>query len=252
MTASQQIRAHIETHLGDRILSALTPVQRLDRQNLPCGIGEIDLLLSGGFAAGSINELTGTGSSGKTTIAHSLVSTVTNSGNVCAWIDVMNSFDPVSAAANYVELQHMLWVRCGIKSPGVIWQSIDQGIRVTDLLLQAGGFQLIVFDMGDVAAEYATRIPSSTWFRFRAVAEQSRCCVLLLTRHPCARSSAAVSLQLSSTTACGEDTVLSGIQFHAEVSRRRFDADCHTPAGFRKPPQSVRAASWRAASSWVR
>ncbi len=52
------------------------------------------------------------------------------------------------------------------------WSRLEQGLRVTDLLLQAGGFSCIVLDMGSLNAEYALRVPLATWFRFRAAAER--------------------------------------------------------------------------------
>jgi hypothetical protein len=39
------------------------------------------------------------------------------------------------------------------------WTRIDQALRVTDLILQAGGFSAIVFDMGSIAPEHASRVP---------------------------------------------------------------------------------------------
>jgi hypothetical protein len=49
---------------------------------------------------------------------------------------------------------------------GKPWSRIEQALRVTDLLLQAGGFGAIVLDMGSVALEFAVRVPLATWFRY--------------------------------------------------------------------------------------
>ena len=73
-----------------------------------------------------------------------------------------------------IDLSRLLWVRCGV-SPAPRrkhWSRLEQGLRVTDLLLQAGGFSCIVMDMGSLKAEYASRVPLATWFRFRAAAER--------------------------------------------------------------------------------
>ena len=58
------------------------------------------------------------------------------------------------------------------------WSRMEQALRVTDLLLQAGGFSAIVLDMASIAPEYVTRVPLATWFRYRAAAErtQASCC----------------------------------------------------------------------------
>jgi recombination protein RecA len=54
------------------------------------------------------------------------------------------------------------------------WSKIEQALRVTDLLLQAGGFSAIVLDLGSIAPEHVSRIPLATWFRYGAAAERSR------------------------------------------------------------------------------
>ena len=70
------------------------------------------------------------------------------------------------------------------------WERIEQALRVTDLLLQAGGFGIIVLDLADIAAEFVSRVPMATWFRFRAGAEQAQSALLVLTQHPCAQLAA--------------------------------------------------------------
>lgn len=59
------------------------------------------------------------------------------------------------------------------------WPRIEQALRVTDLLLQAGGFSAIVLDLRSIAPEHVSRIPLATWFRYGAAAERSRTSVLL-------------------------------------------------------------------------
>ena len=57
---------------------------------------------------------------------------------------------------------------------GKPWARIEQALRVTDLLLQAGGFSAIVLDMASIAPEYVSRVPLATWFRYRAAAERTQ------------------------------------------------------------------------------
>ena len=59
----------------------------------------------------------------------------------------------------------------GSSGQGRPWSRIEQALRATDLLLQAGGFGAIVLDMGSLAPEHVSRIPLATWFRYRAGAE---------------------------------------------------------------------------------
>ena len=83
------------------------------------------------------------------------------------------------------------------------WLRIEQALRVTDLLLQAGGFSAIVLDMASIAPEYVTRVPLATWFRYRAAAERTQASVLLLTQHACATSSGSVAAEIQ----CGRCTL---------------------------------------------
>jgi recombination protein RecA len=77
----------------------------------PSGVGELDAVLGGGFPRGSLVELCGPASSGRTSLALSLLAQSTQ--EACAFVDVSDSLDPISLAAAGVELQRLLWIRCG-------------------------------------------------------------------------------------------------------------------------------------------
>ena len=79
----------------------------------PSGVSELDTLLSGGFPRGSLVELCGEGSSGRTSLAFSLLAQATERQEACAFVDVSDSLDPLSLAAAGVELSRLLWIRCG-------------------------------------------------------------------------------------------------------------------------------------------
>lgn len=116
------------------------------------------------------------------------------------------------------------------------WSRLDQALRATDLLLQAGGFSAIVLDMGSVAPEFALRVPLATWFRYRAAAERTHASVLLLTQQACTKSSAGVVLTLRPDGICSEgSTVLTGAEHRVEIARERFARGMEFA---RKPPQS--------------
>jgi hypothetical protein len=116
------------------------------------------------------------------------------------------------------------------------WSRLDQALRVTDLLVQAGGFAAIVLDMGSVAPEFALRVPLATWFRYRAAAERSQASVLLLTQQACTKSSAGLVLHCQpGSVAFDSATVLTGAEFLITIARERFASVSDFP---RKPPQS--------------
>src|ERR1700733_3171595 len=118
MSTSAFLRAKIEAALADRIPSALSPIPRIRRQVVPTGIRAVDESLHGGFPVGVITEIVGAECSGRTSLALSFIAGVIRTGNVCAWVDVSDNLHRESAAAAGVDLQRLLWVRCGVSVTG--------------------------------------------------------------------------------------------------------------------------------------
>lgn len=126
------------------------------------------------------------------------------------------------------------------------WTRIEQALRVTDLLLQGGGFSAIVLDMGSIAPEYVVRVPLATWFRYRAAAERTQASVLLLTQYPSAKSSVELLLRFKPGDALrDETTVFTGIEHCVEVVRQRFAQASTNVVPLRKPPQRANNAHWK-------
>jgi hypothetical protein len=131
------------------------------------------------------------------------------------------------------------------------WTRIEQALRVADLLLQAGGFSAIVLDMAGIAAEYVSRVPMATWFRYRAAAEHTQASVLLLTQYACAKSSGELLLRFQPGEAYRDEaTVFTGIEHRVEIVRQRFAAPTNV-VPLRKPPQRVNEAHWRSQTTWA-
>jgi hypothetical protein len=134
--------------------------------------------------------------------------------------------------------------------PGKPWARIEQALRITDLLLQAGGFSAIVLDMAGIAAEHVARVPMATWFRYRAATERTQACLLLLSQHPCAKSSGELLLRFQPGEGLTDEaTVFTGIDHRVEVERRRFAAEQTNVIPLRKPPQ--KAAHWKSQTTWA-
>src|SRR5437660_1519471 len=87
--------------------------RRVEVELQPCGITELDAVLGGGFPRGSLVELCGPASSGRTSLAFSLLAQATERQEACAFVDVSDCLDPISLAAAGVELPRLLWIRCG-------------------------------------------------------------------------------------------------------------------------------------------
>jgi hypothetical protein len=151
------------------------------------------------------------------------------------------------------EFTSSLYSRNGASVSGRPWSRIDQALRVTDLLLQAGGFGAIVLDLGSLAPEHVSRIPLATWFRYRAAAERTQASVLLLTQYACSKSSAGLVLQFQCGDAFAQGaTVLAGFERRIEVSRQRFAQSAEKVVPMRKPPQRAGVAMWRSGTTWAR
>ena len=257
MPAATLLRAQIEASLAGRIPSALTPVPRTIRPVLPTGVGCVDTLLHGGLPVGAITEIVGADSSGRTSLALSFLAQCTQASRVCAWVDVSDALHPESAAASGVDLARLLWIRCGAVTNTILprggkpWSRIDQALRVTDLLLQAGGFGAVVLDMGSVAPEFASRVPMATWFRYRAAAERSQASLLLLTQHACAKSSAGLLLHLQPGAAlCDGATVFTGLTYRLAVARERFKPASSNVIPLRRPSQRTDEIGWQSHTPW--
>jgi len=229
MSTASALRFQLERTLERPFPSALTPKTRTGYEIAPCGIPAVDELLDGGLPVGEISEISGTETSGRTSLALSFLALRTGDGQACAWVDVNDTLDPESAAANGVSLRQLLWVRCrdaektADRKP---WTRLDQALKAVDLILQAAGFAAVVLDLGSTAPEHASRIPLATWFRFRQGAQRSRTSLLVLGRMP-----------------YGSAGVMRGLRFDVRRQRQRFP---QTQPGGRKPP----ASTWSAGGSW--
>lgn len=132
------------------------------------------------------------------------------------------------------------------------WSRLEQALRVTDLLLQAGGFGCIVLDMSSLHSEFALRVPLATWFRFRAAAERLQMHLLLLTQHTCSKSSAGLVLRLEPGRVLSrESTVFTGLEHRASLERQCFPETPQNVLPIRKPPQSTYGAQWESKAAWA-
>lgn len=247
MPSAAALRLEIERTLEHRFPAALTPAPKTIYEVAPTGVAAADALLEGGLPVGAISEVTGPESSGRTSLTLAFLAKRTEAGQVCAWVDAGDSFDPESAAASGVELKQLLWVRC-LNENGLTrakpWTRLDQALRATDLLLQAGGFAAIVLDLGDMELEHGMRIPLATWFRFRQAADRTRCSLVVLGKTAYAQSSAAVVLESApfQPESVG-GTVWRGCIFALRRGRQRFTPQL---ASAHKPP----ALAWSATAAW--
>jgi hypothetical protein len=215
MQTAAVLRTQIESLLEARIPSALTLKSRPVQACISCGIKDIDRLEI--FRRGDLVEICGAFSSGRTTLLHGLLSRCTSEGEAAAILDVTDSFDPVSAAHFGVVLSELLWVRCGAtRSQGHPLSAVDQALAAADLLLQSGGFGLLVLDLANIPTKEARQIPLAAWFKFRRAVEGTRTLFLVLAQQPNAGSSSASTLDVSQADVEVDESATSSIAWHID------------------------------------
>jgi recombination protein RecA len=155
---------------------------------VPTGIALLDERLGGGLPRGQISEIVGARSSGRLSLACAALAAATGRGELAALVDTLDMFDPESAASCGVTLERLLWIRTHL---------LDHALKAFNLVLQAGGFDLVVLDLAEVPPDATGRLPFATWLRLQRVIEGSRTVGLLLGAGPIARSAGGVSIQLS-------------------------------------------------------
>src|SRR6202142_4072285 len=133
--------------------------------------------LTHGLAAlprGTICEILGEPSTGRTALAHSMLATATLGGEVVAVVDSHDTFDPASARKAGADLGKLLWVQCGHR--------LETALKATDLILHSGGFGLIVLDLGELTSGALQKIPTSYGYRFQRAVEHTTSALLIVAR----------------------------------------------------------------------
>lgn len=212
---SALLRAQIES----RIPSAFALHRRPQHKFIPTGIGRIDQL-TGGIPLSALTEICGSqlASSGKSSIGACLLAQATTGREMfCALVDAGDAFDPTSAEAAGVTLSRLLWVRCG-KSRQKL-PPLEQAFKVADMLVQSGGFGLIVVDLSAIPEPVVRKVPVASWFRFSRVVEKQPTALVFLGQQPHATSCAALVLHLKTTPAVWPGNLFTQLNIEAEVVR---------------------------------
>ena len=193
------------------------------RPRYPSGVRRLDEALGGGWPQGRVCELVGPRSCGRTGVAMATLAAAGARGEVAAWLDGADAFDPASAAAAGVSLERVLWIRP---------RALGEAVRAAELVLEAGGFTAVVLDLGEgrgaardgaegAAAEKGAQRRGSLCLRLARAVERAGVVALVLCERPWAGASAAVTVLLDAArpvwadgaTAderCGQGSVASG------------------------------------------
>jgi hypothetical protein len=160
----------------------------------PTGCDALDAALGGGVRRGHLSEIAGAPSSGRTSVAVRMLAAATARGEAAALVDASDTFDPASAAAHGVALARLLWVR---PSAG----DAARALKAFSLILQAGGFGLVILDIADVPAAALRGLPWTTWMRIARIVEGSDTAAVLVSGERVARSSGGATIALDPSPA---------------------------------------------------
>jgi recombination protein RecA len=146
----------------------------------------------GSLPRGTITEIIGDRSTGRTALAQTMLVTATLGGEVAAWIDCDDTFDPASAARAGADLGKLLWVQCAHR--------LETAVKAVDMVLHSGGFGLVILDLCDVAAISLQKVPLSYWYRLRNAVQHTPSILLILARQSVAKSCSTHQLGMSQST----------------------------------------------------
>src|SRR5438045_2426340 len=139
----------------------------------------------GGFPRGRIIEVYGPESSGKTTLALTVVASAQKTGGICAYIDAEHAMDPEYATKLGVNIDDML-----ISQP----DSGEQALEIAETLVRSNSVDVIVIDsvaalvpraeldgeMGDSLPGLQARLMSQALRKITAIVSSSNTCFVFI------------------------------------------------------------------------
>ena len=153
---------------------------------IPTGCLTIDKALGiGGIPKGRIVEIYGPESSGKTTVALTLVAESQKLGGTCAYIDAEHALDPSYAEKIGVNISELY-----VSQP----DTGEQGLEICEALVRSGAVDLVVIDsvaaltpkaeidgeMGDSFIGLQARLMSQALRKLTAIVSKTNTCVIFI------------------------------------------------------------------------
>lgn len=128
----------IERAFGKGSIMRLGQNSHIDIEAISTGSLGIDIALGiGGMPKGRIIEIYGPESSGKTTLALSVIAQAQKKGGTCAFIDAEHALDPGYAKKIGVDIENLL-----ISQP----DAGEQALEIADTLVRSGAIDVLVVD----------------------------------------------------------------------------------------------------------
>lgn len=130
--------AAIEKQLGKGTIMRLGDSHTMEVYTISTGSLSLDIALGGDLPIGRIAETYGPESSGKTTVALSIIASAQRDGKMCAFIDAEHALDPRYAKQLGVDIGNLL-----ISQP----DTGEQALEITDGLVCSSAISVIVVDL---------------------------------------------------------------------------------------------------------
>lgn len=171
----------INKQFGEGAIMRLGEASKLNVETISTGSVAIDLALGvGGLPRGRIIEIYGPESSGKTTLALSIIAESQRKGGNAVFIDVEHALDPRYAKVVGVDLDNLM-----VSQP----ESGEDALNITETLIRSNAVDVIVIDsvaalvskneldgqFGDSTVGLQARMMSSAMRRLTAAISRSRC-----------------------------------------------------------------------------
>lgn len=185
-TALDGALKQIEKKYGAGAIMRLGQTKTLNVDCIPTGSMTLDMALGiGGVPRGRIVEVYGPESSGKTTVALSIIAQAQKLGGEAAFIDVEHALDPVYAQALGVNIDELL-----VSQP----DSGEQALEIAEALIRSGAIDVIVLDsiaamttraeidgeMGDLHVGQLARLMSQAMRKLTAAISKSNCVAIFI------------------------------------------------------------------------
>ena len=185
-TALDGALKQIEKKYGAGAIMRLGQTKTLSVDAIPTGPMTLDMALGiGGVPRGRIVEIYGPESSGKTTVALSIIAQAQKMDGEVAFIDVEHALDPVYAQALGVNIDNLL-----VSQP----DSGEQALEIAEALIRSGAIDVIVLDsiaamttraeidgeMGDLHVGQLARLMSQAMRKLTAAISKSNCVAIFI------------------------------------------------------------------------
>jgi recombination protein RecA len=178
--------AQIERQFGKGSIMRLGERGVLPMESISTGSISVDAAIGiGGFPRGRVVEVFGPESSGKTTLALSVVAQAQKRGGIAAFVDAEHALDADYARRLGVDIDNLL-----VSQP----DSGEQALEIAEMLVRSNAVDVLVVDsvaalvpkaelegeMGDSHVGLQARLMSQALRKLTAIVSKSKCCLIFI------------------------------------------------------------------------